>query len=120
MGTTEKVLIYGGGAFLLYKLFIAPKTTPISTQANPVYTNSLTTQQPVTSNTGALVTAGVSTVATILKSILSPGASSSGGSTSNLIDPGSIVSESVAPDTSSQLTTTGISVVSTNLLDDED
>src|SRR5579862_3912293 len=68
---TEQALLYAGGAFLLYKLFIAPKTTTIPTQVAPVYTSNLTTQPPV-SNTGSLITAGVSTLATLLKNVVPP------------------------------------------------
>lgn len=60
---TEQVLLYGGGAFLLYKLFIAPKSTVIPTQSAPIYTG-----QPVTttsSNTGSLLALGTGLAATI-------------------------------------------------------
>lgn len=64
----EQVLLYAGGAFLLYKLFIAPKSTVIPTQAAPIYTG-----QPVTasqSNTGSLLALGTgiaSQIANLLK-----------------------------------------------------
>lgn len=69
MTSTEKTLLYAGGAFLLYKLFIAPKTTTIPTQANPVYTSGLTTSQPVTSSAGSIMALGAGLVSTIAKAL---------------------------------------------------
>lgn len=69
---TGKILLYAGGGFLLYKLFIAPKTAPIPTQPLPVYTNNPIVSTG-SSNTGTLITAGVSTLATLLKNLISPG-----------------------------------------------
>lgn len=71
MDSTTKTIMYIGGGFLLYKLFIAPKTTAIPTQAAPVYTTGTPVQS--SGNTGTLITAGVSTVATLLKNLLGQG-----------------------------------------------
>lgn len=92
---TEQVLLYAGGAFLLYKLFIAPKSAVIPTQTAPIYTG-----QPATasqSNTGSLLALGTgiaSQIANLLKgssSTTSPAAASqnsagSGSQTSSNIN----------------------------------
>lgn len=69
MTGTEKTLLYAAGGFLLYKLFIAPRTSNIPTQAAPVYTNGLTNQPTVTSNTGSILALGTGLVTTIIKSL---------------------------------------------------
>jgi hypothetical protein len=78
---TETLLLWAGGAFLAYELFMKPKTaqTGLLTQAPPVYTTL--PQNSGNSNTGALVAAGAGSLATIIKSILSPSASATANNT---------------------------------------
>lgn len=66
---TETVLLWAGGAFLAYKLFIAPKTTIIPTQASPIYTGQ--PQVNAGSNTGSILALGTG-IATTIANLLKP------------------------------------------------
>lgn len=66
---TEQVLLYAGGAFLIYKFFLAPKTMAIPTQATPIYTGQ--SNIPAAGNTGGIVALGTG-LATTIANLLNP------------------------------------------------